>query len=88
MNTHVCLLVCSEAIILQNIAYALLLLLAVCIGNPAQPDNGSFACPSPALPGSVCNATCDVGYAGAPSSTCQPNGTYRDVTGSCKLIGE
>jgi hypothetical protein len=65
----------------------MLLVLAVCTGNPAQPDNGSFACPSPALPGSVCNATCSTGYAGTPSASCQTNGTYSTVTGACKLIG-
>lgn len=66
----------------------MLLVLAVCTGNPAQPDNGSFDCPSPALPGSVCNATCTTGYAGTPSATCQPDGTYSAVTGACELIGE
>jgi hypothetical protein len=61
--------------------------LAVCIATPPQPGNGSFDCPSPALPGSVCNATCDPGYAGAPSAICQSDGTYSVVTGACELIG-
>jgi hypothetical protein len=68
-------------------ARLMLVLLAVCTSNPLQPTNGSFDCPSPALPGSGCNATCDVGYLGAPSSTCQPNGTYGAVMGACELIG-
>lgn len=67
--------------------FEMLLLPAVCTGNPKQPGNGSFACPSPALPGSVCNATCDAGYEGTPSATCQSDGTYSDVTGTCELIG-
>jgi hypothetical protein len=66
----------------------MLLVPAVCTGNPQQPSNGSFDCPIPALPGSVCNATCDAGYAGAPSATCQSDGTYSTVTGACELIGE
>jgi hypothetical protein len=66
---------------------ASVLLLAVCTGNPPHPAKGSFDCPSSALPGNVCNATCDAGYVGAPASTCQPNGTYSDVAGSCELIG-
>ena len=65
----------------------MLLVLAVCTGNPMQPANGSFDCPSPALPGSVCNATCDAEYSGAPTATCQPNGTYGAVRGACELIG-
>jgi hypothetical protein len=65
----------------------MLLVPAVCSGSPPQPSNGSFDCTSPALPGSVCNATCDAGYAGAPFAMCQPNGTYSNVTGACELIG-
>jgi hypothetical protein len=61
---------------------------AVCTGSPPQPGHSSFACPSPALPGSVCYATCEAGYAGAPSATYQPDGTYSAVTGSCELIRE
>lgn len=63
-------------------------MLAVCTGNPPQPNNGSFDCPSPALPDSVCNATCETGYTGTPSATCQADGTYSTVTGACELIGE
>jgi hypothetical protein len=65
----------------------LLLLLAVCTDSPLQPGHSSFDCPIPALPGSVCNATCDAGYAGAPSATCQADGTYSAVAGACGLIG-
>lgn len=61
----------------------LLLVLAVCTGNPPNPADGTFNCPSSAPPGSMCNATCNVGYAGMPSATCQPNGTYSDVLGVC-----
>jgi hypothetical protein len=66
----------------------MLLLSAVCSGNPKQLGNGSFDCVGPTLPGSVCNATCDAGYAGAPSATCQLDGTYGTVTGACELTGE
>jgi hypothetical protein len=78
---------------LSNLPYTRVMLLvpAVCTDNPLQPGNGSFNCTSPVLPGRVrghvCNATCDTGYWGAPSATCQPDGTYSDVTGECKLIG-
>lgn len=71
----------------ESHACLMLVLLTECTGNPAQPSNGSFDCPSPARPGSVCNATCNDGYVGAPFSTCQLDGTYSAVNGSCELIG-
>jgi hypothetical protein len=74
-------------IYLHLYTHVMLLVHAVCTDSPPQPGNGSLNCPSPALPGSVCNATCDIGYWGAPTATCQPNGTYSHVTGACELIG-
>jgi hypothetical protein len=65
----------------------LLLVLAVCTGSPQQPINGGFDCPSPALPGSVCNATCAEGYVGNPSAICRDSGNYGEVIGTCKLAG-
>jgi hypothetical protein len=62
---------------------------AECTGNPGPaPANSAFACPSPAAPGSVCNATCAGGYSGSPYATCQADGTYSAVTGGCLLIGK
>jgi hypothetical protein len=62
---------------------------AECSGNPSPaPTNATFACPSPALPGAVCNATCATGYSGTPAATCLADGTYSAVTGTCSLIGE
>lgn len=59
----------------------------VCTGNPTQPTNGAFACPSPAAVGYVCKANCSQGYTGSPSSTCQASGTYSPVTGACSSSG-
>jgi hypothetical protein len=62
---------------------------AECTGNPSPvPANATFACPSPALPGAVCNATCDAGYIGNPSATCLADGSYSAVNGTCSLIRE
>jgi hypothetical protein len=62
---------------------------AECTGNPdPAPAQVTFACPSPVLPGVVCNATCAAGYIGTPSATCLANGTYSDVSGNCSLIRE
>lgn len=61
---------------------------AMCSGNPPAPANSVFACSSPAEVGSVCNATCAVGYRGSPSATCLATGNYSAVTGGCERIGE
>jgi hypothetical protein len=62
---------------------------AECTDNPSPaPAQATFACPSPVLPGAVCNATCDAGYIGTPSATCLANGTFSDVTGNYTLIRE
>lgn len=61
---------------------------AECIGSPSNPSNGVFSCTSPAAVGSVCTATCNTGFdpgsGGLPSATCQANGSYGAVTGTCE----
>lgn len=62
---------------------------AVCTGNPATtPANGYWSCPVNLLPGLQCKAICDNGYDWVVSSTCQDNGTWGPVTGTCDKQGE
>jgi len=63
-------------------------LLAVCLGSPVAPGNGTFACGASSLPGTTCNSTCLLGYKGAYSSTCGTDGVWGNVTGACGLIGK
>jgi len=63
---------------------------AVCEGNPMMtPSNATFDCGVTSNPGDVCNATCDQGFSGAPSSTCGDDGQWGAVNGTCEptLIG-
>jgi len=59
---------------------------AVCEGNPPSPNNATFDCGTTSSPGGVCNATCDQGFGGAPSSTCGDDGLWGAVNGTCEPI--
>jgi hypothetical protein len=52
-----------------------------CTANPVV-TNGVFSCSTTAA-GSTCVGSCNTGYTGLPSVTCNSNGTYSPVTGSC-----
>lgn len=45
------------------------------------------ACDNAAV-GAACNATCAIGYDGAPSATCQIDGSWTAVSGTCTTTGE
>jgi hypothetical protein len=52
-----------------------------CTANPVV-TNGVLSCSTTAA-GSNCLGSCNIGYTGSPSVTCNSNGTYSPVTGSC-----
>jgi len=58
----------------------------VCEGNPPSPNNATFDCGTTSSPGDVCNATCDQGFNGAPSSTCGDDGLWSAVNGTCEPV--
>jgi hypothetical protein len=59
-----------------------------CSGNPpANPENAAFSCgPSTAVL-ATCTAQCNNGYSGTATATCNKDGTWGPVTGSCSSPG-
>jgi hypothetical protein len=68
------------------------LVLAVCIGSPPDPNNASFACGSSTLASASCVASCASGFqagpGGPPTASCGDTGLWSLVTGSCVQTGE
>lgn len=62
--------------------------LAVCVGNPPNPANGSFFCGASSWSGTTCTATCQPGssYANRPRAVCGSTGQWGTVQGICTLV--
>lgn len=53
---------------------------------PAQPAHGTFKCSPDSTAGQMCTGKCDPGFAGSLNVTCQSDGHWGAISGTCTRL--